>query len=126
MASTYRVTLRREASGWWTANVRSVPGCHTQGRSIDQALNRTREALGLWVDDAAAAKLEPDVRLSRDLRVLVTRAQRARAGAAAAAEAAQSESSAAVHSLLVDGFSTRDAARLLGLSHQRVQQFGDC
>ncbi|CAN5754595.1 hypothetical protein BH18ACT17_BH18ACT17_13970 [soil metagenome] len=40
MAATYEVRLTRDESGVWLAKVPSVPGCHTHGRSIEQAMNR--------------------------------------------------------------------------------------
>ena len=70
--SKYNVLYERGTDGWWTATVRGVRGCHTQGRSIEQAENRIREALGLYVDDAERAELVRQVRLPRRLRELVT------------------------------------------------------
>ena len=51
MAATYHVELERDERGWWIASVPAVPGAHTQGRSIDQAMKRIREALSIarWV-----------------------------------------------------------------------------
>jgi predicted RNase H-like HicB family nuclease len=48
---SYRVAYERDESGWWVATVRDVRGCHTQGRTVDEARRRIREALGLFVDD---------------------------------------------------------------------------
>lgn len=56
----YTVELKRDADGWWVASVRGVPGCHAQGRTIRQAIERAREALSLFVDDARRAKLRED------------------------------------------------------------------
>jgi predicted RNase H-like HicB family nuclease len=53
----YNVTYLRDESKWWVASVREVPGCHSQGRTIDQARRRVREALELFVDDAKSATL---------------------------------------------------------------------
>jgi predicted RNase H-like HicB family nuclease len=52
---SYRVAYERDESGWWVATVRGVRGCHTQGRTVDEARRRIREALGLFVDDARRA-----------------------------------------------------------------------
>lgn len=57
LMSTYHVVYRRDESGWWVASVREVRGCHTQGRTVDQARRRIREALELFVDDAPSATL---------------------------------------------------------------------
>src|SRR5436309_356773 len=62
-ASKYRVIFERDESGAWIARVPSVRGCHTHGRTLEQARRRLREALGLWVDDADTAELVEDIRL---------------------------------------------------------------
>ena len=49
---SYRVSYERDELGWWVASVRGVRGCHTQGRTVDEARRRIREALELFVDDA--------------------------------------------------------------------------
>ena len=41
---SYRVAYQRDESGWWVATVRGVRGCHTQGRTVDEARRRIREA----------------------------------------------------------------------------------
>lgn len=55
--TTYHVAYDRDESGWWVASVREVRGCHSQGRTIDEARERVREALELFVDHAKSAKL---------------------------------------------------------------------
>jgi predicted RNase H-like HicB family nuclease len=58
-----RVAYERDESGWWVATVRGVRGCHRQGRTVDEARRRIREALGLFVDDARTATIVDDVKL---------------------------------------------------------------
>jgi predicted RNase H-like HicB family nuclease len=53
----YHVTYDRDESGWWVASVRGIRGCHTQGRTVDEARRRIRKALDLFVDDAQSANL---------------------------------------------------------------------
>ena len=65
---TYRVVYELDESGHWIAAVPSVKGCHTYGRSIRQARDRIREALALFVRDAARVRLVDDVRLPADVR----------------------------------------------------------
>src|SRR6476619_4645318 len=57
IVKTYHVAYERDASGWWVASVRELRGCHTQGRTVDEARRRIREALDLFVDDARRAPI---------------------------------------------------------------------
>jgi predicted RNase H-like HicB family nuclease len=61
--NTYHVAYDRDESGWWVASVRGIRGCHTQGRTVDEARRRIRKALDLFVDDARSAKLVDNVNL---------------------------------------------------------------
>lgn len=48
--STYTAVYRRDAAGWWYVSVPELPACQTQGRTVDQARERIREAAALWLD----------------------------------------------------------------------------
>jgi predicted RNase H-like HicB family nuclease len=120
---TYRVVFDRDESGAWIVGVPSVRGCHSYGRSLNQARTRIREALALWVDDAESAQFEEEIRLpARALRA-VERSRRAREDAESERDKATAATAAAARTLVEDlDLGLRDAADLLGLSHQRVQQ----
>ena len=122
--NAYHVAYERDRTGWWVASVREVRGCHTQGRTVDEARRRIREALGLFIDDADTVDLIDAVKLpasaAKAIRTYATLRKKAdhqdKRAAAAAREAVR---------VLQTGnlkMSARDAARLLGLSHQRVHQ----
>ena len=122
--SRYHVAYVRDEAGYWVAAVREVRGCRTQGRTVDEARRRIREALALFVDDAVEAELVDDVKLPatalKAIRAYATLRKRAEQEDRRAAIAARR----AVR-LLRGGrlkMSARDAARLLGVSHQRVHQ----
>ena len=42
---TYRIVLRKEAEGTYTAFVPSLPGCITWGDSVEHALEMAKEAI---------------------------------------------------------------------------------
>ena len=42
--ATYRVLLRKEPEGVYTAMVPSIPGCVTWGETIEEAIEMAREA----------------------------------------------------------------------------------
>jgi predicted RNase H-like HicB family nuclease len=118
----YTAEYRLDQDGTtWLVEIREVPPCHTYGRSVAQARRRVREALRLFVADAETAELVDDIQLPGEIGEHVAAAQDARARAEQAR--AQEATLQAAHDL-VDrlGLSVRDAAELLGLSHQRVQQ----
>ena len=122
--SAYHVTYERDESGWWVASVREVRGSHTQGRTVDEARRRIRKAMELFVDDARSAKLVDNVKLpaaaSKAIRLYAALRKQADREDQRASRAARR----AVR-LLRGGtlkMSARDAARLLGVSHQRVHQ----
>ena len=123
-ARTYTVRYERDAeSGWWIAEVPEVQGCRTQGRTINEARRRIREALDLYVDDAATAKLKDDVHLPPAARRALKRLHAAKSKADLAQQDAAATAEETARVLTRDvGLSVRDAGELLGLSHQRVHQ----
>jgi predicted RNase H-like HicB family nuclease len=123
MATTYQVELERDEGGWWVATVQSVPGAHTQGRSIEQAMNRIRQALRLWVTDSDEADLVRKIHLPIAVRRQVGRALEARKRAAEAGEEASLVLIDAIAELTDrQTMSVRDVAALLELSPARVGQ----
>jgi len=122
--TAYQVTYDRDASGWWVASVRGVRGCHTQGRTVDEARRRVREALSLFVDDAASADFIDQVKLPLAVRKAILAYATLRKRADAEDKRASAAARRAVRALQGGKLkmSARDAAALLGLSHQRVHQ----
>jgi predicted RNase H-like HicB family nuclease len=117
---SYRVVYVLDESGHWLARVPRVKGCHTYGRSLSEARSRIREALGLFVTNAEQAELVDDIRLPAEMRRLVATYRVARGRA----ERERKHAERAARSL-AGHLSRRDAAELLSLSHQRVQQLAE-
>ena len=91
------------------------------GVFLRQADDRIREALALWLDR------EPDdlvitPQWPRDLVEIASEVSQARKAAAATAQKAGATTAKAAKKLDHMGLSRRDAADILGVSHQRVQQ----
>ncbi len=120
---TYTVTYERDEAGWWVATVKGVPGCHTQGRSIEQARTRIQEAFELAIPDAGSAKLKERMKLPGKASQLLAEREAVQRMLAEHEAKAQTLTLRAVRTLVRDlDLSVRDAGDLLGLSHQRVQQ----
>jgi predicted RNase H-like HicB family nuclease len=105
----------------WLVHIKGLDNCHTYGRTIRRAQARIREAL------AALLNREPDelvvtTQLPREVALLASEVSRARFDAARAGSKAQETTTEAARRLDEIGLSRRDAADLLGISHQRVQQ----
>ncbi len=47
MGRTFDVLLESGLDGWIVASVPSLPGCHTQGKTKEQALERIKQAIQL-------------------------------------------------------------------------------
>jgi predicted RNase H-like HicB family nuclease len=121
--NSYVVKYKRIEDGWWLATVDGVPGCLTQGRTINQTRRRIREALSLFVDHADTAKLIDNIQLSAKVQQTLNQFNIVRKRANEEIVRLQDSANKAV-TLLTEGtdMSMRDAAELLGLSHQRVHQ----
>jgi predicted RNase H-like HicB family nuclease len=45
MTREFHVVVERDADGYFVGSVPSIPGCHTQARSLDDLMARIREAI---------------------------------------------------------------------------------
>jgi len=61
--TTFTVVYERDEAGWWVAEVPSISGCHTQGRTIEEARERILEVLTLYVSEGARILLREEARL---------------------------------------------------------------
>ncbi len=60
MGSEFSVVIERDEEGYYVASVPALPGCHTQARSLDELMDRVREAIALCLEVEAQepSKLE--------------------------------------------------------------------
>lgn len=50
MTRQFDVVIERDADGWYVGTVPSLPGCHTQAKSLDDLAERIREAISLCLE----------------------------------------------------------------------------
>ena len=127
MATRYHATFELDESGNWIAQVTEFPQVHTFGRTLGKAREYLVDALALWLDlpiDSLRGSIEfQPVTLPASVQNIVYEANAAKAMADAATEAVGELMSTAALALTAGArLSLRDAAELLGVSHQRVQQ----
>jgi predicted RNase H-like HicB family nuclease len=120
--SSLAVDYERDEDGWWVASVPSLPGCHTQGRTLEQARRRIAEAIALHME-VQQARLQEHIKLKPKLQATVDAARDARHRAEEQQSTALKAMRRAIAQLInAEGMSIRDAGQLLGISYQRVHQ----
>ncbi len=46
----YNVIIEKDEDGWYVASVPEIQGCHTQGKTISQVLERIKEAIEVCLE----------------------------------------------------------------------------
>jgi DnaJ-domain-containing protein 1 len=130
MKPTYQVRIWHE-DGWWLARVMAASegadasplNALTQARSLARIESMGRDLIATILDAGEDTfDVEFDYLLPGDSGDLVCQAKGARAWLEAAQDLWQQRSAAAARALAGEGYSLRETAALLGLSHQRVDQ----
>ena len=50
MAKQFEVVVEEDSEGFFVASLPALPGCHTQARSLDQLMERIKEAIHLCLE----------------------------------------------------------------------------
>jgi hypothetical protein len=120
---TYFARCQRSGD-WWAITVPGLKGLYTQAKRLDQVEPIVRDAIALMLNipsDSFDVKVQP--KLHPDAEDAVRRLSKARQEI----EDAQAHFSAAARSAATSlvggmGLTVRDAGRILGVSHQRIDQ----
>ena len=49
MKRKFTITIERDDDGWLVSEVLELPGCHTQAKTMDQLIERTKEAIQAYL-----------------------------------------------------------------------------
>jgi transcriptional regulator with XRE-family HTH domain len=130
MKPTYQVKAWKD-DGWWLARVTEATdgadlsplNAITQARSLAKIEEMARDLIATILDESEGQfEVRIDYNLPAGVGVLLDDAAGARAWLDAAQVLWQERAVAAARALTAAGFSLREVAQLLGLSHQRVDQ----
>jgi len=61
---TFTVIIEKDKEGYFVGEVVELPGCHTQAKSLDELMERIKEAIELYLDVQREA-LEKEVEFVR-------------------------------------------------------------
>ncbi len=69
MKKKFSVLVEKDEDGYYVATVPTLPGCHTQARSLDDLLERTKEAIEAYLE------AEKDIEIAEFIGVQVVEAE---------------------------------------------------
>ncbi len=55
MEKEFNVIIEKDEEGFYVATVPALKGCHTQAKSLDKLMERTKEAIELCLEDETNA-----------------------------------------------------------------------
>lgn len=58
MTKNFNVIIERDVEGWYVASVPELQGCHTQAKSLDDLMERIREAIELCLESESLTLVE--------------------------------------------------------------------
>lgn len=57
MTQKFTIIIEKDEDGWYVSEVVELPGCHTQAKSLDELMKRTKEAIKAYLEISE----DPDV-----------------------------------------------------------------
>jgi predicted RNase H-like HicB family nuclease len=69
MKRKFGVLVEKDEDGYYVASVPTLPGCHTQARSLDELMERIKEAIEAYLE------AEKDIEISEFIGVQVVEAE---------------------------------------------------
>ena len=60
MAKKYTIIIEKDAHGWLVSEVVELPGCHTQAKTMDQLLERTKEAIQAYLETGNISEISEE------------------------------------------------------------------
>lgn len=58
MKDIYNVLIEQDEDGWFVSEVVGLPGCHTQAKSLDELMERTKELVVEYLEAKKGMKMQ--------------------------------------------------------------------
>ena len=122
---TYTAVYQRDGNAW-LVEIAEEPRCHSWGRTLSTAHSNIRDALALWLDQPPDSfEIQDNVRLPQELERQLSALRQCKGALERSQQIVTQLAAQTAHALTTSGLSMRDAGRLMGLSHQRIDQLLD-
>lgn len=56
--ATYTILIEQDEEGWFVSEVVELPGCHTQAKTLDELISRTKEAIQGYLEAVKDVEIE--------------------------------------------------------------------
>ncbi|MFA4887269.1 MAG: type II toxin-antitoxin system HicB family antitoxin [Candidatus Nanoarchaeia archaeon] len=60
MKRNFNVLIEKDEDGWFVSSVVELPGCHTQAKNLDQLMERTKEAIHVYLESAEGKEISEE------------------------------------------------------------------
>ena len=60
MGRKYTLIIEKDEDGWLVSDVVELPGCHTQAKTMDLLLKRTKEAIQAYLETEEASDISEE------------------------------------------------------------------
>jgi predicted RNase H-like HicB family nuclease len=60
MSRKFTIIIEKDQDDWLVSEVVGLPGCHTQAKTIDQLIERTKEAIQAYLEDEKELIIFPE------------------------------------------------------------------
>lgn len=58
MTRKYTIIIEKDEADWFVSEVVELPGCHTQAKTMDKLLERTKEAIQAYLETDKKVPIE--------------------------------------------------------------------
>ena len=69
MTNQFTIVIEEGEDGYLISEVLELPGCHTQGKTLDELMQRTKEAISICLEHTKDQKIESKFLGIQQLRV---------------------------------------------------------